>query len=395
MRNPDKWKIRFGQIFKALLAESGKKLEDYLYFIPEGSMPDIHTEDSFREVDLNVNRSLYGEHFAGSYPSVLPLNSETAKRLNATFVILPGIGHHLIKQRSFAEQIPLLETLGFNVVYAWYDDSFESNKKCAKRVYDILKRNLNDEQSIIFLAYSKGAPIMLEMFKDPRYADITKRTKALVSFAGAIQGAVLPSAKVGQVTVRLLGAYLRYSKKKKYSSMITNWMASLMSWLPFSKFKEWNKLLKQVAEIADDIADLPEGITDLAYAASEENYANLRLPDNIKLFSVSAVFPENELKKGLKFISNPDDLFLYVSGRGAYEHNVFNDTQILLPNSEFFEEMGDITKLGIVKADHWGISLSRALSRKYTDQFPRTEMLNAVLLVLDEYFKERSEIGSA
>jgi hypothetical protein len=78
---------------------------------------------------------------------------------------------------------------------------------------------------------------------------------------------------------------------------------------------------------------------------------------------------------------------LYVSGRELYNLNVFNDTQVLLPDSEFFEGTGKITNLGIVKTDHWGIALPHVLSDRYIDPFPRTEMLKTVLLVLDEYFR--------
>lgn len=78
--------------------------------------------------------------------------------------------------------------------------------------------------------------------------------------------------------------------------------------------------------------------------------------------------------------------FLSVSGSTLYQHNVFNDTQVLLADSEFFPNTGSITNLGIVKADHWGIALPCVLSKNYIDPFPRTEMLSTALLILDEYF---------
>ena len=45
--NIDRWKIRFGQIFKELLAKSGKKLEVFFYFLPNGTQLDVTTDEYF------------------------------------------------------------------------------------------------------------------------------------------------------------------------------------------------------------------------------------------------------------------------------------------------------------------------------------------------------------
>jgi len=384
--NLDKWKIRFGQIFQRLLGESGKNLEDYLYFLPTGFMPDIHSEESFKVIDLNIRRSLFDRYFSGDLPPVPALTQETAARLDATLVLVPGFGHHLIKQRAFGDQISLFRDLGFNVVYASYGNSFDSNKKCAERVYRILQNELDTRQKLLFFTYSKGSPVIVEMLSDPGYAEVIQRTRAVVSFAGALRGSVLASSRTTEVTLRLLKAYRAFSQRSGSGAKLLKWMMGEMPRFQSHAFKEWNDLLEKVAELAQDLADLPEGITDLTRVTCETNYAKARINRSVKLFSISAVYPEAEFKEGLRFITNPDDLFLYVSGRELYKHNVFNDTQILLPDSEFFEGTGDITNLGIVKADHWGIAMPRVFSRHYEDPFPRTEMLKAVLLVLDEYF---------
>jgi hypothetical protein len=389
-QHADKWKIRFGQIFQAFLRESGKKLEEYLYFIPSGSTLDPHSEETFNLINLHVNTNFYTTYFSGHIPSIPVLNREIAARLDATLVILPGFGHHLIKTKAFGDQIPILEDLGFPVRYVAYRDSFASNERCAESVYRLLKQELNPEEKLIFFTYSKGSPVAVQMLADPRYADIADRTRAVVSFAGALRGSLLPSTPVSQAALVLLKAYrklrqstgsLRYRVKETIQEVLKASSGNL---------KELKELIKKAEEFANDLADLPEGILDLARITCQNNYARIRLRDSIKLFSISAVYPQSAFKKGFKFITNPDDLFLYISGRELYKYNVLNDTQLLLPDSKFFESTGDATCLGVVKADHWGIALSYVFSPRYVDPFPRTEMVKAVLLVLDEYFKESS-----
>jgi hypothetical protein len=385
-QDPNRWKIRFGQIFQAMLAESGKRLEDHLYFMPTGITPNPHDKKSFELVDLHDNRDFYTTYFSGDIPHIPALTAQTAKRLDATLVIVPGFGHHLLKQKAFGDQIPLLKDLGFNILYAFYEDSFESADKCAQRVYDIVKRERDDHQQLIFLTYSKGSPILVELLATPRYSDVAQRTRAVVSFAGALRGSILASAKASRATLRLLKAYKRFSRRiglrTKFFRKIIHWASKLR----IPGLKDLDVFFEKAAEFSDDLTDLPEGITDLMRVTSEHDHAGVRVPDSIKLFSISAVYPEAAFEKGLQFVTNPDDLFLYVNGQELYKHNVFNDTQVLLPDSEFFEGIGAIINLGIVKADHWGMALPRVYSRRHKDPFPRTEMLKAALLVLDEYF---------
>jgi hypothetical protein len=386
--NPDKdtWKIRFGQIFQALLVKSGKKLEDYLYFLPTGTQPDVKTAKSFELVDLHLNKDLYNRYF-GSRVMVVPrLNHQTAASLDSSLVIVPGFGHHRIKTRAFAEQMELLEDLGFHLVYAFYDDSFESNENCARRVYDVVESRVDEHRSIIFLTYSKGSPVVLELLSDPRYQDVAARTRAAVSFAGALRGSIHASLPAAHLTLKLLKLYRRSNNGSSVTAKIREKILKWSAKLPFISIKNWYALVEKAVEFEDDLMDLPGGITDLTKIQTAKDYSEVRLPDSIKLFSLSAVIPESEFKEEFKSITNADDLFLYVSGSQLYRQNVFNDTQVLLPDSEFFPGNGEIIDLGIVRADHWGIALPRVFSKNYTDPFPRTEMLTAVLLTLDEYF---------
>jgi len=385
-QDPDRWKIRFGQIFQAMLAESGKRLEDYLYFMPTGVTPNPHQKKSFELIDLHDNRNIYHTYFSGHIPRIPALTTPTAKSLDVTLVIVPGFGHHLLKQKAFGDQIPLLKDFGFNILYAFYDDSFESTEKCAHRVYDIVKRERDNQQQLIFLTYSKGSPILVELLTTPRYSDVAQRTKAVVSFAGALRGSILASSKASRATRKLLKTYKRFSRsigpRTKFLKKIIDWASKLN----IPGLKDVQVFFEKAAEFSDDLIDLPDGITDLMRVTCKHDHAGVRVPDSITLFSLSAVYPEAAFEKGLQFITNPDDLFLYVNGQELYAHNVFNDTQVLLPDSEFFEGIGTIINLGIVKADHWGIALPRVYSRRHEDPFPRTEMLKATLLVLDEYF---------
>lgn len=387
--DPDRWKVRFGQIFQVLLNASSKKLEDYLYFMPFGSSPDPKKTESYNQIDLHVNRDLYNQYFTDDIAPVQPVDAALAQRLDATLVLVSGFGHHLlVEQKPFGDQIPQLEQMGFKVVYARYEDSFESNEKCARRVYRAIKRDTDDRENLIFLTYSKGSSVMLELLSTPQYADVTQRTKAVVSFAGGLQGTVLASSAAARAAVLLLNAYKTFSRPIRFYMRALHRVIRGLARLGISFFKMWSDLLSLAEKFADDLNDLPDGITDLMRDVVREDYAHVRLPASIILFSVSAVYPETEFEAGLKFISSPDDLVLYIGGRELYRYNVFNDLQILLPDSHFFKHNGTIVDLGIVKADHFGITYSYIFSPQHIDPFPRTEMLYAVLLTLDEYFSQ-------
>lgn len=387
LKERDRWKIRFAQIFQILLSKEGQKVEDFLYFIPTGAMPDPPPENAFDILDLKQNKTLYTQLFTGDIPPVKPLGKNTADLLDSTVVIVPGIGHHLIEHRAFEEQIPILESLGFRVIYAWYDDSFESDANCAKKVYDIIKAELDNIQSIIFFTYSKGSPILVELLTHEDYADIIARTKAVVSFAGALGGTYLASSPKARLALKLLKAYRRIHRQPGFFIKLFRKLATWISRLPFPRLqKAWQEVRKKAEELADDLLDLPDGIIDLKRITSRDHYADACIPETVKLFSISAVYPLSAFQQGLQFITNADDLFLYVSSLEMHQYSLLNDTQVTLADSVFYEGIGDITELGVVRTDHWGIALSRVFSRSHSDPFPRTAMLQAVLLLLDEYF---------
>jgi hypothetical protein len=391
--NPDKWKIRFGQILQSFLQESGRRLEDFLYFLPADTQLDKHSKNSIDAIDLHVTRNLYEQHFSEGSSAAPSLDREAAKRLNATLVIVPGIGHHLAAKKVFEEQFSLLEKLGFPLVYAFYEDSLESNEKCAERLSRIVLRDLDAQAEMIFLGYSKGSVILMEMLGNPRYTEIANRTRAVVSLAGALRGSPLASSQTARAAAKLLKAYRRFSRPIGFATRLSKWGIRSLSRLPVPAFRDWGDMLKKAEDFQDDLIDLPEGILDLCRRRSQKRYSDRPVPPSVKLFSLSAVYPEETFTRGIRFISNPDDLFLYVSGRDLYNDHVCNDTQVLLPDSKYYDDTGEIVDLGIVKADHWGIALSNVLCRTdtHTDPFPRTEMLKAILVTLDEYFQADQE----
>ena len=384
----NKWKVRFGQVLKFQLANSGKKLENYFYFFPAHKLDKTNVKNQFNEVDLNINRGVYQKYFEKDIQTHQLLNHQTVNRLNSSIVIVPGFGHHLINQKAFQDQHQVLKNIGFNVIYAAYEDSFKSNKKCSQRVYEIIKTKTKSRQNLIFFTYSKGTPVTMELLSNPEFKDISDKTKAMVSFAGAIGGSPAPSFSANRKTLKLLKLYRKLSKKIGISIRIRKKILNMISKIPLNIFNEWSMIVDNVFERANDIVDLPEGITDLTRVHCEDKNKNIKIDDSIILFSISAVYPESSFIDEYSFLSNLDDLFLYVSGREMYDYNVFNDTQILLPDSKFFLENGSIIDLGEVKTDHWGIALSRVFSHNYNDPFPRTDMVKSVIIILDEYFSE-------
>jgi len=377
----DQWKIRFGQIFQYYLQQNQKKLADYLYFLPAGTTYNNHSKDAFQLIDLHKNPTLYETHFSGDIPAIHGIDLQQGQNLGWTVVIVPGFGHHWLKEKAFQLQIPLLKSLGFKVIYAKYEDSFESNQACALRVAKIITDEWDSSSPLIFLGYSKGTPVIMELLRNGANAAIIAKTKAIVSFAGAIRGAPGASSESTKQISKLLKNFRRYNKVLTWPNRLFHKVIAGLAKTNIKFFKEWDKLLSMCEDFADDLSDLPDGIEDLSRINCRNDFEHLHLPEHIGLFSLSAVYPEEEIKK----MRNPDDAFLYFSGKELYDKDVFNDLQLLLSNSRFFPENGPAVDLGILKMHHWGIALRRVIGSNYEHRFPREELIKTVFTLLLEY----------
>ena len=385
MHSADKWKLRFARIFHALLAGSQRNLSDWLYLQLHDVELDPRSRAGYDLIDLFRNRELFRRWFSDIEPAPADPVAAFKEQVAGTLVLVPGFGHHLLPRRMFEEYFPMLEAAGLRVVYGHYPDSLGSTADCAADLAAAIRAQAPDSGNLVLLGYSKGAVVSLALLLNPAYHDIAARTKALVSLAGALRGSPLASSAVARATKRLLRAY-RLVHDESTANRLADFAIQTSRWLPFGGLGEWGQLIKKVRDFEDDLVDLPDGIEQLSRIWCADAFADSRLSHDIKLFSLSAVYPASRFERGLAFIDNPDDLFLYVSGRELYEIDEFNDTQVMLPDSRFFAGTGDIHDLGIVKADHWGLTMPRVLSRVHEDPFPRAEMLKAVLAVLSEYF---------
>jgi len=378
----EKWKIRFGQIFQHYLRQEQKELADYFYFLPAGTTYDQHSPNAFKLMDLNQNPTLYQTHFSGEIPAVSELNNRQAERLNWTIVIVPGFGHHLLKEKTFQQQKPFLEDLGFRVIYAAYDDSFESNRACAERVIEIVNDEWDKSSPLVFLGYSKGAPVVMELLRIDAGASITAKTKALVSLAGAIRGAPAASSKSTKQITKLLKIFKKHEKLFSLPNRMMHKLVSVLAKTKIKFFTEWLHLIEKSQEFIDDLTDLPEGIENLSRLSCRNDFENLRLPDHINLFSLSTVYPQEEIKHP----KNLDDLFLYVSGKELYDLHVFNDLQVLLPDSKFLPTNGAIVDLGILKMHHWGVAMRCVIGSGYAHSFPRDALIKTLFTLLVEFY---------
>ncbi len=262
--NNDKWKIRFGQIFQYYLQQKQKKLSDYFYFLPQGVEYDRLSENSFKLIDLNINQRLYQTHFAGDIPVVADLNSDQVEGLSWTVVIVPGFGHHLLKEKAFQMQIPWLKEMGFKIIYATYADSFESNRACAERVIEILNDERDKSGPLIFFGYSKGTAVIMEILRIDNGASIAARTKAIVSFAGAIRGTPAASSKSTKQVSKLLKLFRKYQKELTWPNRLFHKLIVGLAKTNIKFFKEWDRLLSMSEDFMDDLSDLPDGIEDLS-----------------------------------------------------------------------------------------------------------------------------------
>lgn len=381
----DYWKIRFGQWFEAALQASGRKLQDNFYFWPDDLKLDEHDESNYQKIDLNHNTAAYNENFAKGL-TISPMN-EIAADWNVTLVIVPGVGHHLLKNKVLQNEMGWLKSQGLKVLYGYYGDSFESVDKCARRLYETISRESTTDEKLVFLSYSKGCPVSMALLTDENYKDIRQRTLALVGLSTPIRGTSLASAKLARIALKLLQPYKTYFSKtvRRFIRLIgrlTGWVISIFH--P-SMGRKWREAQQQVLEFEDEITDLPEGIIGLTRKASDDRFEKVRLDPAISLFTLSAVYPPSDLKANSR--KNPEDFFLYLVSLELYEHTVFCDSQVALHGSRFYPANGEARDLGILRADHWGVTMEYVFSEKYPDPFPRREMVWALCATLKEYFK--------
>ncbi|MDH5178968.1 MAG: hypothetical protein OEZ39_02665 [Gammaproteobacteria bacterium] len=383
--NPDYWKIRFGQLFQAALQDSGKRLEDHLYFWPDDLALDVKEERSYDAINLNLQRDTCQQHFGTTQP--IPAMPAIAAGWDVTIVIVPGIGHHVLENKVLEQEIAWLHSQGQKVIYAYYDESFESVDDCAQSLYENNFKESTDTDKLVFISFSKGCPITMALLTNDDYLAVRRRTLALVALSSPIRGTRLAESWLARLSLKILSAYKRYLSKvmRRGIPLMGRLIGKMILFFKPSRDKDWQTTLDKVLDIEDEITDLPEGIKGLTRQASTRRFARVTIDPAIRLFTLSAVHPPTALRH--KAGNNPDKLFLYYFGMPLYMHTVFCDSQVSLPESRFFPANGPYHDLGIVRADHWGLTMDRVFPASPSDPFPRREMVWAICAVLHEYLQ--------
>ena len=82
MENPVRANIQ------VLLSKEGQKVEDFLYFIPTGAMPDPKDETAFSRIDLRENKVLYDRLFTGDITEIRALDRNPIPTIK-TIIVQP------------------------------------------------------------------------------------------------------------------------------------------------------------------------------------------------------------------------------------------------------------------------------------------------------------------
>lgn len=303
---------RFREITCAVLDSHGKELDHY------------------RECEQALTR--VGTEPAGTGQ---PVDLGMSKR-NLVAALVPGIGWECFEswlnyENEFDNHV---ESLGFNS-YIFAVDGMSGTTNNARQIRDAIMARADElqEQQLVLIGYSKGAPDLLEAVVN--YPEIHPYIAAVVSVAGAVGGSPL-------------------ANPAKESDL------GLLKHIPGSECTEGDG----------------HAVEALRPAVRRQWLQDNPLPDSIRYYSlVTLPHPDQVssiLKSTYKKLSAIDSR---------------NDSQVI-----FYDQViPGSTLLGYLNADHWAIAVPVAeehpfIGRHFVDknEYPRQAILEAVLRFIEE-----------
>ena len=397
-----KWQTSFFNHFLFELNQAGYSPEEITRFVWKPFTPeDLQISGPDRDLSFHKVETVPAEikRFIDRLPEKQLEVDKILKNEKIVMILLPGFTHHTLKFPAFIAQDEFkdsaidmihmaldpdnpsktIETVkhqngGMKMVYAAYPRSNASSQVIIEPLFNLLHQSeslrkwvIDEEYKIVFIGYSYGTPLALELLASMNCGDfkdefILKNTVSFLSINGDIGGSYLADAVLKEDAMINMQKYVEASKKFN----------------PLGIFMGLST--EQERE------DLVGGVRSLAHPERQERmkwYMD-KVPDHIKYFSICAFIPEPDYDTN--FLRNLDDWTMHKQSLASKDVSVYNDGQMVLENC-FIPEFPHIPKeniieMGAVRAHHWAVSF-----RTFNfgvNKFPRFPYYRALIKTMTE-----------
>ncbi len=295
---------------------------------------------------------------------------------NTVLVLMPGFTHETLRNFSWHEQInrkdspheirmlspaanPAAATTeevkasgradGMKLLYVRYPRSNAASAQVLPGVFDLLSRSdslkrwVGEGRRVLFVGYSYGAPLSLELL-----AGLNSGRFDAPWLLQATQGFLGLCGDIG-------GSYLADDVLKDDAQLF-----SLKKALAFCR--RW-PLVAKLAGLGTEqlMADIEGGVQALGHEARQAAIADYaaKLPAHVHYFTVAAVLPLGDYRRRW-WQFNLDDYAMYRQALVSDPISLYNDGQVvlsdnLLPDAPQVPSAQRI-HLGQVRTHHWGVS---------------------------------------
>ena len=354
----------------------------------------IYGEDrdkDFSKIELTEKEVI--ETLQNLPPQKINVDLDFLRDRKIVVLIVPGFTHHTLKNLSLHEQMydkysphhivrfkfnstgtEVEEDLfhrgeGLKLGYMAYPRANAHSAFVLPGLFDLIFKSkslrkwvLDEGRKIVFMGYSYGAPLTLELLSRMNRGEtkddyILKNTVGFLSLCGDIGGSHLADYVYKETSPYNVHKALELANKYKLLANIFG------------------------LKTEQDKKDILGGAKSLGH---EERQKAIKLyedsmPSNLKYFSISAIMPTNDYVNSL--FRNFDDWSMHKQSLAYTDLTIYNDGQVALPDT-WIPEFARIPKenlinLGAVRTHHWGVSY-----RTFNfgnNKFPRVAFYHALM----------------
>ncbi|MBF0120816.1 MAG: hypothetical protein HQK79_18460 [Desulfobacterales bacterium] len=323
---------------------------------------------------------------------------EFCKKQKLVLILLPGFTHHTLQYPAFIAQKEFLETSldivklslgadggpteenfihqggGVKLAYLAYPRSNAPSEILIKPMFEILNNSkslkkwvLEENRKIVFIGYSYGAPLSLELLAAMNTGSlpdsfIVKNTIAYLAINGDIKGSYLADSLVNPTMTFNAETFITIAELFNPIGLVLG--------------------IKTDEERKDFVTGM-KSLTHVERQSHLQEYMD-KIPTDIKYFSVCAFLPEEEYDNVIW--RNFDDWNMHKQSLFSKDVSIYNDGQMVLEDC-FIPDFPNVPKenkidLGAVRSHHWGVSWLTMTHGK--NKFPRFCYYRALIRTLNE-----------
>lgn len=354
-----------------------------------------------RDLDLKKLETSAAEIDALPSPADFPpLDAAFHRRQKLALIVVPGFTHETLRNYSWHEQIQRLDSPhhvvmlhapetedgavreqeygrgdGMKVLYLRYPRSNADSRHIVPAMFSMLRDSTHlrqwiaDGYRLVFVGYSYGAPLSLELLAAMNGGELPgqallSRTAAFVGMCGDIGGSYLADDVLHETP--------RFFSMRRLIAFCAR-----------------HPLIAKLVGLGTPqlLADMEGGVQALGHTVRQarlREYAP-QLPAQLHYFSIAAVMPLSDYRRRW-WQFNLDDYAMYRQALITDAVTVYNDGQVALPDN-LIPEAAQIpperrTHLGAVRTHHWGVSyLTFNFGR---NRFPRPAFYRALIRTVGE-----------